>query len=94
MITDGKQEIKKQGLLDSIHLIDVLGLECHEPTPDPSVMRRFQRKICPQLLQDLMQHGVRHVSEAAYSVHAMGVDPFSYPKDMVVIDPRKPALEV
>lgn len=89
MITDGKHDSKRDGR-DSIHLIDVLGLECHELPPDPTLMKRKQKKMCPQLLQDLMDHGVRHVSEAAYSRNAMGVDPFSYPNAMIVIDPRKP----
>ena len=65
---------------DSIHLIDVLGLECHAARGMP--------RLCPNLLVDITRHGVRLVSEAAYSPSSSGVDPFSHVKDMMPIDPR------
>lgn len=61
----------------SIDLIDVLGLECHGG-----------KLLCPALFRDLTRHGVRLVSEAAYSPLSSGVDPFSHVKDMLPLDPR------
>ena len=62
---------------DSIDLIDVLGLECHGGKPQ-----------CPALFDQLARHGVRLVSEAAYSPLSSGVDQFSHAHHMMPIDPR------
>lgn len=79
MDVEGAEHAMLQRMMQdaSIKLIDVLGIECHG--------KQLQ---CKQLLAGLTEHGIRTVSEAAYSPQSQGIDPFSHHRDTMPIDPR------